>query len=242
MKVLFWDIETLPLDITSWTLFDLKVSHENILRDFSLICAAWKWFGEKEVHCVAVDPANPTDDGNVVRTLHAVLSEADVVVAHNGDKFDMKKFKTRALAHGLPPLPSIQSIDTLKVAKKNFGFTSNRLDYLGKFLGVGRKIKTEYDLWLDILEGDEKALAKMVRYNKYDVVLLEKVYKALRPYMTNHPNTGLFTEDPKVCPICGAGLVKRGFRYHRTTKRQQYQCKRCGGYCSGKTVRHVEVS
>lgn len=245
MKILLWDIENFPLLATTWTLFPKgPLEHKNLERDTSLICVAWKWLGEREVHAVAVDPSDPTNDRVVVEAVHAALSEADVIVAHNGDGFDLKKFKARAIYHGLPPLPPLITIDTLKVARKHFGFTSNRLDYLGNFLGVGRKIPTSYSLWLAILRGDAKALDKMVKYNKQDVRLLEAVYKKLRPYMHNHPNENL-QRFKTVCPVCGSTRTKKqGFKYNRTTVKQQYQCLKdgCRAWFSGKKIRTVKVS
>jgi len=131
MKIILWDVETAPLIVTSWGLFKPFLSHENIIEDSSLICAAWKTYGEKEIESVAINAANPRNDLKVVKTLRAALASADVLVGHNGDKFDLKVFNARLACHGLDPLPPIKTIDTLKVARKYFRFTSNRLDYLG---------------------------------------------------------------------------------------------------------------
>lgn len=242
MKILLWDLETLPMLIAGWGLYDPPLNHEKIIRESQLACAAWKWLGTKSVHTSQV-ALPPKTDLNIVKDLHRVLGEADVLVAHNGDKFDLRKFNARALAHHLPPLPPIPTIDTLKVAKRYFGFNSNRLDYLGQFLGVGKKLHTDFKLWLDVMNGDAEALARMVRYNKQDVLLLEKVYLALRPFIRNHPNSNLHSNGEVVCPNCeGRDLVKRGFKYQRTTKRQQFQCGECGAYCCGEYVSRSKVA
>src|SRR5215831_5157430 len=243
MKILIWDIETRPLVVTSWGLWKPYLTHENILQESGLICGAFKWLEEKQVHATQVDPKKPGDDSKVVRDLHMALSVADVIVAHNGDKFDLKKFNARAIVHGLDPLPPIPTVDTLKVAKKYFSFNANRLDYLGGLLGVGRKIHTDYGLWLEVMKGSREALEKMVRYNKQDVLLLEKIYLKLRPYIRNHPNENLHAgEDERVCPNCGSSRVqKRGFLFARTTQRQRYQCMGCRAWFSGETVKTVKV-
>lgn len=233
MKVLCWDVETSPLTVTTWQLWKPVLGHDNIVLESGLICGAWKWLGSPLVEAVTINPTEPRNDRPVVEKLHEVLSEADVIVAHNGDKFDLKKFRARAVFHGLPPIPPVHQVDTLKVARKYFGFNSNRLDYLGQFLGLGRKKHTSYGMWLDIMNGDAGALEKMVRYNKQDVLLLEKVYKRLRPYMGNHPNGSLYSEHDS-CPTCGSKKFrKRGIKYYSTTTRQQYQCNDCGHYFSG---------
>lgn len=162
-------------------------------------------------------------------TFHKVLSEADCVVAHNGDGFDMKYLKTRMLKCGLPALPPITSIDTYKIAKQQFLFNANRLDYVGKFLGLGGKKPTPHGLWLDVLRGDRKAIRTMVEYNKRDVTLLEGVFLRLRPYMPNHVNRELFGNTG--CPRCGSKKVQsRGF--HRPISRvyRRWQCQSCSGW------------
>ena len=66
-----------------------------------------------------------------------MFDEADVVIAHNGDKFDMRKANAR-FGHYEPPMP-VQQVDTLKVARKYFKFESNKLGDLGEHLGLGNK-------------------------------------------------------------------------------------------------------
>lgn len=242
MKILLWDIETAPLVVTSWALFKPYLSHENILEGTTLISAAWKEYGKGAVHTASIKPSSPRDDKALARKLRDALAKADVLVAHNGDRFDLKILNARLVYYGLDPLPPIRTIDTLKVARKLFRFDSNRLDYLGDFLGVGRKLHTDYGLWLKILlKADRKALAQMVTYNQQDVKLLEKVYKKLRPYMTDHPNHRLC--DGEVCPICGTGgsLQKRGFRLTRLSRSQVYQCQECGGWSSGQPLNRTQV-
>lgn len=243
MKIVLWDVETAPLVVTSWGLFKPYLSHDNILEDSSLICAAWKTYGEKEISTAEVKISAPRNDLAVVKALRKGIANADVLVAHNGDRFDLKVFNGRLAYHGLDPLPPIKTIDTLKVARRYFRFTSNRLDYLGAFLKLGRKLPTSYDLWLDILmTKNADALATMVKYNKQDVALLEKIYNRLRPFMVNHPNQRLC--DGEVCPICGAegSLQKRGFRMTRLARSQAYQCQSCGGWSTGAVLTREKVS
>lgn len=233
-RILIWDIETTPMVVTAWQLFKPMLGHDNIRQESTLICGAWKWLDTPGVESVEVSSKSPMNDRRVVRTLHKVLSSADMVVGHNGDKFDLRKFNARAVWYGLAPLPDIPTIDTLKVARKVFGFNSNRLDYLGRFLCGQGKIKTEYDLWLQIMAGDAAALAKMVTYNKGDVHLLERVYRRLRPYMRHHPNSALYNDTPG-CRVCSStNFTRRGFKYQAETKRQQYQCNDCGAWFCGK--------
>lgn len=230
-RLIFWDIETTH---NLAAVFQLKnddyIPHDNIVQERYIMSAAWKIRGAKSVSAVSVldDPKryqrNPHDDFFVCETLHAMLSTADIVVAHNGDWYDIKFAETRMLAHGLPPLPPIQSIDTLKVARSRFLFNTNRLDYLGKFLRVGAKKPTPKGLWLRVLAGDSKALKEIVSYNKQDVLLLERVFEKLEPYIK-------INIHPTGCPRCGSkNCIARGTHRTLTQQYQRYQCKACGGW------------
>jgi len=236
MRLLFWDLETALAQVGTFSLWErggLRIPHENILSEGYIVCASWKWAGEKKVHSVATtDRAanykkNPHDDTFVVKTLYNVLLQADVLVAHNGDQFDTKYFATRALAAGLPPLPPIPSVDTLKVAKSRFRFTSNRLAYLGPFLGLGEKLHTSPGLWMRVLRGDRTAVEEMRRYNKQDVLLLEAVFEKLRPFV----KLSTVSADPGECPRCGgANLQRRGVFRTAAREYQRFQCTSCGGW------------
>jgi uncharacterized protein YprB with RNaseH-like and TPR domain len=213
-RVLYWDIET-SLELVS--VFDLKyndfIDPSNIYQERHLISAAWQWEGEEKVHSVSLldfpsmFKKDPHNDKGVCEKLHEVLSSADCLVAHNGDSFDTKYVETRMLFHGLSPLPVIPSIDTYKIAKNRFKFNSNKLDYLGHYLGLGRKIQTTKGLWLGALKGDPKAIKEMVTYNKQDVVLLKKVFQKLQPFCQNHINRQLFGQT-EGCPRCGSKKVQ----------------------------------
>lgn len=236
LRTLFWDIETSLQPVAVFQLAHNDwINPNSLLGERYIICAAWKWSDEKKVHAVSVldDPKryrkDPHDDKHVVAALRDVMLEADLAVHHKGDSFDRPYLNTRMLAHGMPMLPPLTSVDTYKVAKANFFLNSNSLNYLGKFLGVGEKIHTEHELWLRVLNGEKKAVEEMVTYNKQDVILLEKVYHKLQPYVTNHPNRELL--GGAGCPRCGSkNIQSRG--YHRAVSRvyKRFQCQACAGW------------
>lgn len=234
-KILIYDIETTHNIVASFDLRDEYTPHTNILQERYIVCACWKWLGEGKVHSVStldnskLYDKDPHNDRHVIETLHEVLSEADVIVAHNGDNFDQKYVETRILFHGLKALPPVTSIDTYKVAKGRFRFNSNKLDYLGKFLGFGGKIHTDNDLWLGVLAGNKSAIKEMVTYNKRDVTLLENVFMKLRPFMPHHINRELLGSTG--CPRCGSThFQSRGLQKAISRVYRRYQCQDCEGW------------
>jgi uncharacterized protein YprB with RNaseH-like and TPR domain len=173
MRRLFWDIETSPVLALLWrTGYRIDVSHDSIVRERAIITIAWKWENEKQVHALHWDK-NQCDKTMLLKFIE-VANEADELVAHYGDRFDLPWIKTRCLFHGINAFPIYKTIDTKAWASKYFYFNSNRLDYISKFLGFEGKIKTDYQLWLDIvLKKCPKALEKMIAYNKKDVIELQ---------------------------------------------------------------------
>ena len=230
-RVILYDIETSHNLVAKFDLRDDYIPHTNIITERYMICAAWKELGAKRVQAVSVidEPkrfaANHHDDFHVIKTLHKTLSEADVIVAHNGDKFDFRWLQGRMLFHKLPPLPPLKSVDTYKVARRQFALNSNRLDYIGKYLGLGGKTNTPAGLWLDVLKGDKKAVRTMVDYNKRDVELLERIYLRLLPYAGPVVNLQLYAQD-NCCPHCGSKhYVACGYRYADTQVYRRFLCR-----------------
>src|SRR5688572_2283985 len=232
-KIILFDVETSWVKGYFWNLWPQNgIPHDNIIEDWSILCGAWKELGKDKVHSVAVKSVG--DDKEVVKKLRDVLSEASLVIHHNGDKFDIKKLNARLIYHGLEPLGKIATLDTLKEVKKVASFSSNRLDYLSKFFGGAGKLHNSPSLWIDVMNGSKKALRDMVEYNKVDVLVLEKVYEKIKPYVKNHPHIGALKGEDKNCTCrnCGSKNVKKnGIRYTaQGVKRQEIKCRDCHAY------------
>lgn len=232
IKRLFWDIETSPNVVLSWRVgYKINIDHDNLLKERAIICIGYKWEGESEVHCLTWDKQQ--NDRAMLEQFLSVAAEADEMVAHNGDQFDLPWFKARCIYHGLPTLPSYKTVDTLQWARRKFYFNSNRLDYIAKFLGMGGKIKTEFGLWKSIvLQGDGAALKRMVTYCKKDVALLEQVWKRMAAHVPHKTHAGVMAgRDRWTCPHDGSQNVRvaRGARVTAAgTKQYQMQCNDCG--------------
>jgi DNA polymerase elongation subunit (family B) len=236
-KILTIDIETSPIMAKVWSLWKQNVSLDQIEDDWYIMSFAAKWLGKDGVEYH--DCRNSIGkDKKLLKRLHELLDEADIVIAHNGDKFDIPKINARFILNGLQPPSPYKSIDTVKVAKRTFNFTSNKLAYLTDALCEDKKLDhakfAGWKLWNECMLGNEEAWDEMEEYNRMDVVSLEELYLKLRPWMPNHPNVNVMEDhDDCNCPKCGSGeLVKRGFHYTNKGQYQRFRCKDCGGWSS----------
>ncbi|MDE2098408.1 MAG: ribonuclease H-like domain-containing protein [Patescibacteria group bacterium] len=238
-RILFIDIETLPNVAWTWGKYQQDVL--GFERQSCIATVAYKWLG-KPVR-VFSQPDFPLyapksyDDKYLVQDIWKLLDQADIAVAHNGKAFDFKVISGRFIVHGLKPPSPYKIVDTKLLAKRVARYNSNKLDDLGDLLNLGRKIHTDFGLWKGCMDGDPKAWAKMERYNKQDVVLLEKVYLRLRPWDSTHPNVALYRKQvvvKPVCPKCGSYRMRsNGHRVANTRRYQRLVCLDCGGWARG---------
>jgi DNA polymerase elongation subunit (family B) len=232
-KILVFDIETAPILSYVWGIWNQNVGLNQIVEEWFCFSWAAKWLFEDKVYhgVVTSKEAKKQDDSRIMKSMWELLNEADIVITHNGDKFDIPKLNTRFLIHGMnPPLPYI-SIDTLKQLRKTFKFTSNKLDYVNLQLGLHRKMENGgFELWNACYKGDETALKTMAEYNVKDVRILEELYLKLRPWIKSHPNIGLHIADNiKCCPSCGSDDLKEEGSYHTSTNVfNAFRCNSCG--------------
>lgn len=227
-KRLFFDIEVSPNIGFFWQPgYNITIDYGNIIKERAVICACYKWEDKDKVYSLSWDENQ--DDKKLLTALVEVMNQADEIVAHNGDKFDQAWVRTRCIYHGISIPPNYVSIDTLKAARSKFKFNSNRLDYIGKFLGVGSKSETGgFDLWKDItLHNNKRALKEMIDYCKNDVVLLQSVFEKMNPYI---PAKSRVSHDKDTCPECESKrVIKQGYRMTASgQKKAKMQCQDCG--------------
>lgn len=230
-KIYLIDIETSPNKGYTWGKWEQNVIWFE--EEWKLLCLAYKKPNEKTTHCVSRLDFKDKSDKSLTKAAWNIFNEADVLIGHNIDNFDNKKLRAKFLEHGLKPPRPYKTIDTLKIARAQFAFTSNKLDDLAKSLGLGEKIHTGgHLLWKGCMDGDPKAWAKMIEYNKHDVVLLEEVYDCMKPWHPSHPNLTLYS-DGTGCPVCSSPKVqKRGFQILRLRRAQRLHCQSCGHWFS----------
>lgn len=225
IKILLLDIETSPISGYFWSLWNVNINTNNIIDSSKVLCWAAKWLGDKKL---MFDSTYASSESDMIKRIHSLLDEADAVVHWNGQKFDIPVLNKEFLLHGLPPPAPFKQIDLLRTSRRQFKFPSHKLDYVAKSLGLGQKVKHRgFELWVDCMANNSSAWKEMEKYNKQDVVLLEKVYHRMLPWIKNHPNVSACSGET-ACSTCGSHNVqKRGTYNTSTVSYQRYQCNDC---------------
>ena len=243
-RIATFDIETSPYESYTWGLWQQNIGVEQIKTDRTILSVAFKPLGKAvEFRSTGGRGASLVrDDYALVKWLSERLDETDIVVAQNGDRFDVRIVNARCIFHRLPPYSPIRTIDTKKVAKKVADFGSNRLEWLDRVVngGEGKNKHPAFigqDLWTAVLADNPKAWVAMKKYNISDVIKTEKLYLNLLPWIQHHPNVSVYTGKAESCPNCGSTkLEKRGVHYTQASAYQQYKCLNCGKWPRGKTM------
>jgi DNA polymerase elongation subunit (family B) len=230
MKILLLDIETAPNRAFVWdgAIWKGGIGSDMMQESSYVLCWAAKWFEGKDIFFGSV-----WEDGEeyMLAKIHALLSEADVVVHYNGVRFDIPTLNKEFLKNKMPPPSPYKQIDLYQIVKRNFKFVYNSLKWVLKELGLSNKVKHRgFQLWVDCMEGDAQAQADMKLYNVGDITTLEELYVALRPWIVQHPSHGAYSEV-ECCPKCGGThFQRRGFAVAKTLKYARFQCQGCGGW------------
>jgi hypothetical protein len=233
-KVLCLDIETSPLIAYIWSLWQDRTPLNMVKDEWCVLSLCAKWVGEDEIFYADQRNAKDVeDDSKLLKMIWKLLDEADFVLTQNGVKFDIPKLNARFVMNGMQPPSSFRHIDTLKLAKKHFKFTSNKLEWLSGNLCIkNKKLKHSkypgFELWKAVLQGDLEAWKEMEEYNVMDVKSLEELYFILAPWDSTI-NFSMYNDDLKPTCSCGSQEFKRsGFYYTNSSKFQKYRCNNCG--------------
>jgi len=244
-KIVTIDIETAPLKVYTWGIWEQNIPIDGIDTDWSILSFSAKWLNDKKVIFKStggrgVDKVR--DDRQLMKDLWSILDEADIVVAQNGKAFDVKMINTRMLFLGMKPYSPIKVVDTKIVSKSVFRPTSTRLEFMAAKVTDTPKSKHKkfpgFELWLECLKDNKEAWKEMEKYNSIDVIATEKLYLKMRPWITNHPNVAVYVDTNVVhCPKCGSDrLQKRGSSATAAGIYHRYHCQECGAWSRGKTA------
>lgn len=241
-RILVLDIETGPIEARTWGMWKQNIDLKFIQDDWCILAYAAKWLGDDAV--LYKDNRGRKDVRNdrvLLKHLHRLLDEADIVVTQNGIAFDIPKIMTRFITEGLPPVRNFQQVDTKVAAASLFKFTSNKLEFLTNTLTSSKKLMhNKYPgntLWIECLAGNTDAWQEMEDYNRMDVVSTEELYLKLRPWIKGHPNIAAYYDDDELrCPRCGStDIAESGIKQNKVLRYIEYLCNSCGGYAHSRT-------
>ena len=248
-RILTFDIETAPCLGYHWGLWQQNIGLNMVVRDWAVLSWSAKWVGNDEVmydDCREFfDGSSESmfaeiDDAAIVRSVWELLDEADIVITQNGKKIDRKKLNARFLRHGLQPPSSYKHIDTLQIAKKEFAFTSNKLEYMtDKFCTKYKKLThgafPGFYLWKECMLGNEAAWEEMKEYNQYDVLSLEELAYKLAPWSNQIPNMDMYHDTEENVCFCGCtDWAHTGYAYTQLSKFDKFKCNECGAEKRGR--------
>lgn len=241
-KLLIFDIETSPFITYNFELYDQNIRLDQVKQDWSILAWGAKWLNDPASKTIYRDTSKQKDilnDKRIVQELIALLEQADGVITHNGDKFDIKKVNARAAIHGLPPVKPCRSTDTYKESRKVFSFTSHSLEYMSDKLNAKyKKLKHEkypgLSLWKEVLSGNKEAWKEMKKYCINDVLATEEMHNKIQGWIKTQ-NQATFYDDDTVRCFCGSkNLIMKGPVWVNNNKYQGYKCKDCGKRPRGK--------
>lgn len=227
MRILYFDLETSPYIGWFWRPgFKVRIGYHNIIEDAKIICASWKWGNEDKVH--NADWGEERCDKNVLTPLLDAMNKADLVIAHNGDRFDLPWVRTRALVHGFKAVPRWTTMDTFKSVKANLNFPTNRLGDIAKYLGLEAKIDIPPDVWENCFQGDQSRMNEMLDYCDQDVRVLQAIHEKIAGFVPHKIHAGVSDGGEKYsCPHCGS--TRSGYEKQRETAagtiKHQLRCK-----------------
>lgn len=238
IRVLTLDIENAPNIVHTWGLFNQNIGINQIVQPATTFGVAYKWYGEKQAHFLS---DHEHGHETMVERTHALLNEADIVIGFNHVGFDLPHLRREFVLQGLGPTTSFKNVDLLRVVRKQFRFTSNKLDFVAQQFGLGKKTShTGHDLWVRCMAGDPEAWKLMTKYAKQDVLLTEKLYDRVLPWIPNHPHRGVWLGDPWACPNCGTSIDPEApgkLSVAHVTAYNSFQCPNCGVPVRGTRVR-----
>lgn len=237
-KILFYDIETSLLKAYLFSLGEQRIRHGQLVPGFdvpNIICISYAWEGDKTAKSLVFD-YQKQDCKKLVQEFDKIIKQADITIGKNSDRFDVKHINTQRLIHGLDPMPEWVDCtdDVEKQLRKYFYLPSYSLDYVSKLFGLGGKDKMDFADWVHILEKTpslgEKALAKMVKYNRKDVMDTLKVWEKISAHVKPKFNQATFL-GTDACRTCGStNITRNGTRVRGKVIYQKFFCRAHGGH------------
>ena len=225
-RILILDIETSPYTALVWGVRKQYLSTKNLLDTAGVLCWSAKWHGDKYTY---FDSVQRSGEEGMLKNIHAMLEEADVVITYNGNSFDLPILNREFLKYRMKPPRPYLSLDLYRKVRSKFRFVSNKLDDVLTELGLENKVANRgMELWYQCMLGDKQAWKEMEEYNVTDVIRTEEAYDIILPWIDSHPNMSVLT-GKLACPNCGSTHYQhRGERLLASGVYERFQCNDCG--------------
>lgn len=232
-KILVLDIETAPMEVYTWSLWQDNIPLNMVIKDWSILCYAAKWVGEDEIFYEDTrNQRDVRDDSKILKNIWKLMDEADIILGQNSNQFDLKKLNSRFLANGMKPPSTYRKYDTKVMSKKYFSHTSNKLEFLSKtfnesYTKLDHAKFAGFTLWKECLKGNKLAFQEMEDYNKHDILSTEEYFLKILPW-DNTINYSVFNDSTPTCSCGSTSFKKSGFYYTNSSKFQKHKCTSCG--------------
>jgi len=178
-------------------IFDLETS--GFYADNAIVlCAVIQEYGKTQTTIIRADQERTwskhrSDDSLVVKKIMEELNKYDILVAHNGQRFDKGFMNAKCIQYDMPVSLRLKKfVDPVKLARFHLKLGRNSLAAIIDWLEIPvHKTPLELRLWLKAsLEGDRKCMDTIVKHCVHDVKSLAIVYNRMRPLIDRIDNRG----------------------------------------------------
>ena len=204
LKILFFDLELSQAIATVWNTGKQYVGHHQLIEPQKIISYHWKWSDSDKVQNMDWG-LHKQCDKKIIKQIKKDFDRADLIVAHNGNRFDMKKVYGRAMYHGIILNPKYVTFDTMVEVKRLASLPSYSLAFLCKHFGLPFKLDSGGKATWDQVQFDKsrEALDHLLYYGDGDITSLEALYYHIRPYTQAKIHAGVLRGGERYhCPSC----------------------------------------
>lgn len=238
-RVLIIDIERMKgtATVEFWDLGDFKnrrIHADDVTAWPRTICAAWNWYESDRVEFASEWGKGGRE--SMLRRIWQAYDKAQIVVGHNVAAFDTKKLKSEWRDMGLNPPSPFKQVDTLTIARREFGDESKTLDALCRRMGITAKTdRFDVEIARAAIAGDRQAQARIKDYNVGDIGATKGLYDAVRAWDASHPHSVVGTTDDRpTCNSCwGDRLEVNGYKLANLILYRLFRCRDCGANVQG---------
>lgn len=217
----------------------MDIEASNLRADIGFVmCVGYQWLGESKVHCPSLldyptYDQDRTNDSKLLKDIHKVVSEADILVTYYGGEYayDWPFLRTRMWLSGLPTLPPMAHVDLYRQIKAKFLLSSGKLVNVQRVKNL-KHAKTPLDMrvWAKAMAGHRPEFKRVIEHCVADVKVTAELYPLIREVTTQHPRV---TNNLEACRACGGKVQSRGYALATKglkNRKRKVWCTKCGAW------------